>query len=93
MGAADQRCVRQLSTYAFRSAYSPGLRITFEVVVESFFTTPPTAPSEEEFDVELARKLSEEYLSIRHCFYGDYYPLSRYNLDEDSMDGLAIPSP
>ena len=77
-------CVRQLSAYAFRSAYSAGLRITFEVVVESFFTTPPMAPSEEEFDVELARKLTEEYLSIRHCFYGDYYPLCRYNLDEDA---------
>ena len=76
--------VRQLDTYAFRSAYSPGLHATIETLVHRFYLDPPEPPSAEEFDVALYKKLMDEYMSVRQYFYGDYYPLSRYNLDEDT---------
>jgi alpha-galactosidase len=75
---------RQLDTYAFRSAYSPGLHAPMGTLVDLFFLDPPRPPSAEEFDVALLRKLLHEYLSLRHCFYGDYYPLTRYSLEDDA---------
>jgi alpha-galactosidase len=76
--------VHELSSYAFRSGYSPGLQLSIETLIERFFTDPPEPPSEDEFDVDLLRTLINEYLSVRHCFYGDYYPLTRFNLDQDA---------
>ncbi len=74
--------VRELSTYAFRSGYSPGLRYTFERFSEP--GAPPEGPMRKEFVSQLRKKLVDEYLSVRHCFYGDYYPLTRYSLEEDA---------
>ncbi len=74
--------VRELNSYAFRSAYSPGLRYTFERFSEA--DAPPEGPMRKEFVSQLRRKLVDEYLSVRHCFYGDYYPLTRYGLEEDA---------
>jgi alpha-galactosidase len=73
--------VRELSTYAFRSGYSPGLRYTFERLSEP--GAPPEGTARDELFGQLGRKLTQEYLSVRHCFYGDFYPLSRYSLEED----------
>ena len=44
----------------------------------------PWPPGKDEFEYELARKLLHEYLSVRHCFDGDYYPLTQYDLSEDT---------
>ena len=74
--------VRALSSYAFRSGYSPGLRSTFEGGTKR--AEAPEGLSEEDAVVWLARKLMAEYLSVRHCFYGDYYPLTGYSLEEDA---------
>jgi alpha-galactosidase len=76
--------VHELSAYAFRSGYSPGLQLSIETMIERFFTDPPEPPSQEEFDIELLRTLMNEYLSVRHCFYGDYYPLTRFRIDQDA---------
>jgi alpha-galactosidase len=75
---------RQLDTYAIRSAYSPGLHAPMGTLVDLFYLDPPEPPSAEEFDVALLRKLLHEYMSLRHCFYGDYYPLTRYSLEDDA---------
>jgi alpha-galactosidase len=34
-----------------------------------------------DFDYDLARKLLNEYLAVRAYYFGDYYPLTGYNLD------------
>jgi alpha-galactosidase len=35
-----------------------------------------------QFDDQTARRLLNEYVSVRKYFLGDYYPLTEYNLDE-----------
>ena len=44
----------------------------------------PWPPGKDEFEYELAHKLLNEYLSVRHCFDGDFYPLTSYDLAEDT---------
>lgn len=83
-GPLTSGCCRELSLYALRSAYSPGLRVTFEAVTAHFFADSPTPPPKGAFDTELASKLMNEYKSLRHCFYGDYYPLTPYSLSEQN---------
>jgi alpha-galactosidase len=59
--------------YGFRSGYSPGLVLCwhgFEGIIDS-----------KDYDLDLCRKLLNEYLSLRPFFYGDYYSLTPYGLD------------
>jgi len=67
-------CVRSADTYRFRSAYSPG-------IVTDFAQTPDYADS---FDDVKARELMYEYIAVRDCFYGDYYPLIPYDIEKTS---------
>ncbi|MDE0505965.1 MAG: GH36 C-terminal domain-containing protein, partial [Candidatus Poribacteria bacterium] len=83
-GPLTSGCCREMSLYALRSAYSPGLRVTFEAVTAHFFADSSTSPSNGTFDTELAEKLMNEYKSLRHCFYGDFYPLTPYSLSEQN---------
>ncbi|MBM3501078.1 MAG: hypothetical protein FJX74_20700, partial [Armatimonadetes bacterium] len=40
-----------------------------------------------------ARTLLEEYLSLRDCFYGDYYPLTEYTQAEDAWMAYQLDRP
>ena len=73
-------CNRIVTPYAFRSAYSPGMQLAWTPMG---IPSAPWPPGKDEFKYELADKLLREYLSVRHCFDGDYYPLTPYNLTED----------
>jgi alpha-galactosidase len=64
---------KQPNPYSMRSGYSPALVITW-------FGNDPTMPGGN-FDYATARRLLNEYLSVRKFFAGDYYPLTPYNLD------------
>ena len=65
---------KQPDPYSIRSAYSPALVVTW-------FGNDQTMPGDR-FDYKTARRLLNEYVSVRKYFLGDYYPLTRYNLDE-----------
>ena len=67
--------IREMTDYAFRSAYSPGVNMSMPDVYHR--------PFEEYLDPDLARKHLTEYFSVRHCFTGDYYPLTRWSLDQE----------
>jgi alpha-galactosidase len=60
--------------YSMRSGYSPALVITA-------FGNDKQMPGDN-FDYAAARRLLNEYVSVRKYFSGDYYPLTPYNLDQ-----------
>jgi alpha-galactosidase len=61
--------------YSVRSGYSPAM-------VMCWFGNEKTMPGRG-FDDDTARRLLNEYRRVRQYFYGDYYPLTRYNLDDE----------
>ena len=65
----------RFSSYAFRSAYAPALMLSWAVA--------DPAERWEHVDEALLRKLLNEYLSVRPYFFGDFYPLTPYNLEQD----------
>jgi len=69
----------QTDSYNFRSGYSPAICINWHV-----YTDKTDFP---EFDVKRARELLNEYRKIHDCFYGDFYPLTDYNVNKDSWLG------
>lgn len=76
-------CAVRTDTYNIRSGYSPAFCLMW-----NFFITGTWNPVEiiddKDFDFDRVRKLLNEYLSIRECFYGDYYPLTPYSLAPDT---------
>ncbi len=58
--------------YGFRSGYAPGLQLNWG--------RTPWPPTEDQLDYGMAHTLLDEFLAVRHCFYGDYYPLTPYSL-------------
>lgn len=75
----------QTDSYNFRSGYSPALTLNWHL-----FSDKPEQPG---FDVARARELLHEYLAIRDCFYGDYYPLTPYNVDKENWLGWQFNRP
>ena len=74
----------KLSTYAFRSAYSPALLLSWPMTGNwetggDRNTDPKIRWSG--VDVELLRNLLREYLAIRPYLFGDFYPLTPYSLE------------
>ncbi|HEX2948754.1 MAG TPA: alpha-galactosidase, partial [Armatimonadota bacterium] len=74
-------CGDHQDTYAFRSAFSPGMTI-FTMV------NPTTKPEgyytpEEAFDVAWLRQHLKELQTIQPYFSGDFYPLLSYSLAND----------
>ncbi|MFH1008804.1 MAG: alpha-galactosidase [Candidatus Latescibacterota bacterium] len=61
--------------YSMRSGYGPAMMLSW-----------PGKPREfrEGMDVDLLRKLLNEYLQVRPYFLGDYYPLTPYSLEQDT---------
>jgi len=64
----------QMGAYALRSAYAPAMMAGW-----------PGRPEEhkQRLDVDGLRRLLQEYLSIRECFFGDFYPLTPYSLEQN----------
>jgi alpha-galactosidase len=65
---------KQPNPYSMRSGYGPALVVTW-------FGNDKTMPGDQ-FDYPTARRLLNEYVSVRKYFLGDYYPLTPCNLDE-----------
>jgi len=63
---------KRFGPYAWRSGYAPAMAMAW-----------PGKPSDHRagMNVDLLRKLMQEYLDVRKCFYGDFYPLTSYSLD------------
>jgi len=73
----------KLSTYAFRSAYSPALVMNWPMtgnwITGGDRSTDPKIRWSN-IDLDLLRKLLKEYLSIRPYTFGDFYPLTPYSI-------------
>ncbi|MHB1001611.1 MAG: NPCBM/NEW2 domain-containing protein [Armatimonadota bacterium] len=69
-------CSAKTDPYSMRSGYSPALCINWHVYT-------PTIDSKG-FDFKGARRLLNEYLDVRKYFNGDYYPLTKYDTDQDT---------
>jgi len=61
--------------YALRSGYAPAMVLTW--------AGGKPADVRERIDVDVFRRILREYLAVRRCFTGDYYPLTPYSLDAD----------
>ncbi|HGE71507.1 TPA: alpha-galactosidase [Candidatus Poribacteria bacterium] len=57
-------------TYSFRSSINSGVVLGWNLYLP-------------DFPVEKARKLIAEFKKIRPLFYGDYYPLTAYSIEDD----------
>jgi len=67
-------CVDRPDAYAFRSAFGPGVVNTMMI----FNRDPdPSIP------IDLLRRLTAEQLELCKYFYGDFYPLTKYSVDDD----------
>jgi len=74
-----------------RSGYSPAFCLMWHFFVTGTWN-PVGKIDDKDFDFDRARKLLSEYLSIRECFYGDYYPLTLLSRSR-CLDGLAVRLP
>jgi alpha-galactosidase len=69
--------MRNLTAYSFRSAYCPALLVGWPMA--------PVANVKDRWsmvDVDLLRKLLKEYLAVRPYLFGDFYPLTPYNVEQ-----------
>jgi alpha-galactosidase len=71
--------LNKLSAYSFRSAYCPALLMGWPMA-----GVPDVKDRWSKVDVDLLRKLLNEYLAIRPYLFGDFYPLMPYSLDQDT---------
>ena len=64
----------RMGAYAMRSAYAPAMMVGW-----------PGKPADckEGLDVDMLQRFMKEYLSVRECFFGDFYPLTPCNLGQD----------
>jgi alpha-galactosidase len=76
-------CVNRTDPYGFRSGYSPALVIMWHLMVPGKWEAIHKI-DDKGFDFDRMRKLLEEYVAIRECFYGDYYPLTSYSVASDA---------
>jgi len=76
-------CAVRTDPYGVRSGYGPTLALMWHFFVKGTWT-PVDKIDDRDFDFDRARKLLNEYLSIRKYFYGDYYPLTSYSLAPDA---------
>jgi alpha-galactosidase len=77
----------RLTPYAFRSAYSPALMLSWPMLPN--WKQPPTPgidPRERwsNVDLDLLKKLLREYIAIRPYLFGDFYPLTPYSIASDT---------
>jgi len=73
--------------YSFRSSMNNGLVLGWNVYqpdIPSLWRITPPGREKEPFPAEQARRLAEEFKSIRHFFYGDFYPLTPHSVTDDT---------
>ncbi|MCL5099465.1 MAG: alpha-galactosidase [Candidatus Omnitrophica bacterium] len=70
------RVTRQPDPYSMRSGFGPAMVMTW-------FGNEKQMPGSN-FDYAQARRLLNEYVSLRDNFYGDYYPLTDYSLSAEN---------
>ncbi len=63
--------VDRVDPYTIRSGYSLGTVLCYDM-------------RRKDLDYALLRKLTEQWRSIVDCFYGDFYPLTPYSLEEEN---------
>jgi alpha-galactosidase len=70
----------RLSAYAFRSAYCPAMVLCWP----SGGISDLDKQRWSRVDVNLLRRLLNEYLAVRPYLFGDYYPLTPYSLEQNT---------
>lgn len=70
--------------YYFRSSMNNGLVLGWNPYQPDIPSLCPPGREKEPFPVELARRLAEEFKSVRHFFFGDFYPLTPYSVTDDT---------
>jgi alpha-galactosidase len=78
----------KLDAYSFRSAYCPVLQVGWPMA-----TVKNVKDRWANVDVDLLRKLLNEYVSVRHYLLGDFYPLLPYSLDPTAWSGWQFDRP
>lgn len=71
--------VPNLNSYAFRSAYCPALLLGWPMA-----PVANLADRWSKINLDLLRKLLQEYVSIRPYLFGDFYPLTPYSIKHDA---------
>ncbi len=76
--------------YSFRSSINDGIVLGWNIyhpAYTSSFRFPrviPPGKEREPFPVEQAQLLIEEFRSVRHLFFGDFYPLTPHSITDDT---------
>jgi alpha-galactosidase len=78
----------KLSAYSFRSAYCPALLAGWPMAA-----VPNVKDRWANVDADLLRKLLKEYVGVRRHLFGDFYPLTPYNLDPKAWIGWQFDRP
>ncbi|MFB3787635.1 MAG: alpha-galactosidase [bacterium] len=68
--ASNTLPIDTIDTYAFRSGHAMGVVLGYDM-------------RRKDLDYDRLRQLTEEWRRIAPCYYGDYYPLTPYNIGED----------
>lgn len=79
---------REGDTYEFRSSMCSGLCINWNHSGDG-----PRPPFPPDFPFDWARRTLEQYLTVRDCYYGDYYPLSAYSQATDQWMAYQLDKP
>ena len=70
----------EIEPYAFWSTATPSLNLTLDI-------------RQKDIDYDLLRKLISQWKQINQFYYGDYYPLWPYSLDENVWIGWQFHDP
>jgi alpha-galactosidase len=63
--------IDRVDPYAIRSGYSLGMVFGYDM-------------RRNDLDYKLLRKFAEQWRQIINCYYGDFYPLTPYSLEEEN---------
>ena len=72
--------IETVNAYAFRSGHGMGVVLGYDL-------------RKKDLNYDLLRKLTEQWRRIVPCYYGDYYPLMPYTLDETAWMGWQFNRP
>jgi alpha-galactosidase len=76
---------RPRDDYEFRSSMCSALCLNWWVSGDV-----PAERIPADFPFDWARSTLSQYLSVRQCYYGDYYPLTSYSQSDDSWIGYQL---
>ena len=75
-------CAIRTDRYSVRSGYGPAMCLMWHAFPPGSWDIIKKI-DDKDFNFRQARKLLNDYLSIRECFYGDFYPLTPYSVAPD----------